>query len=149
MKTLLIDALDKAFALLERQIPKTKKKTESISIQDVPPLELASFMKSHGIPADAYFSGRDNGYDAWDDIVLAWEIDVPTTDKDKEDYKRRVFSNIAFRSVYDSLIKNGYKRTGFNSGLLKQFDGTTVYDMYINKDFDRLVKYYSLPFVKE
>jgi len=46
-------------------------------------------------------------------------------------------------------MKNGYKRTGYNSGLLKQFDDTTVYDMYISKDFDRLVKYYSLPFVKE
>lgn len=44
------------------------------------------------------------------------------------------------------MIVNGDKRQGFNSGLLKQFDDTTVYDMYMNDEWDRLVKYYSLPF---
>ena len=149
MKDLIIQALNNAFGILERQIPQTKKKTESISIIDVKPLDLSSFMKSNDIPNDAVFSGRDNGYDAWDDIVLSWEIDIPTTDKDKKAFKIKRFTDIAWKTVYDILMKNGYKRTGYNSGLLKQFDDTTVYDMYISKDFDRLVKYYSLPFVKE
>lgn len=149
MKDLITQALNNAFGILEKQIPQTKKKTESISIIDVKPSELLSFMKSNDIPNDAVFSGRDNGYDAWDDIVLSWEIDIPTTDKDKKAFKRKRFTDIAWKVVYDILMKNGYKRVGYNSGLLKQFDDTTVYDMFISKDFDRLVKYYSLPFVKE
>tara|TARA_R110000868_G_scaffold329984_1_gene590901 strand:+ start:317 stop:1129 length:813 start_codon:yes stop_codon:yes gene_type:complete len=149
MKDLIIQALNNAFGILEKQIPQTKKKTESISIIDVKPSELLSFMKSNDIPNDAVFSGRDNGYDAWDDIVLYWEIDIPTTDKDKKAFKRKRFTDIAWKVVYDILMKNGYKRVGYNSGLLKQFDDTTVYDMFISKNFDRLVKYYSLPFVKE
>ena len=149
MKELIIQALNDAFVLLEKQVPQTKKKTESISITDVKPMDIISFMKDNNIPNDACFDGRDNGYDAWDDILLSWEIDVPTTDKDKKEFKIKRFTGISWRFVYDLLTKNGYKRVGYNTGLLKQFDDTTVYDMYINKDFDRLVKYYSLSFNKE
>lgn len=149
MKNLLTKALDDAFITLENQVPQTKKKTETINIQDVKPSELMSFIKSNDIPNDAYFSGTDNGYDGWDDIVLAWEVDIQTTEKDKLEFKRRRFTNIAFKKVYDLLTKNGYKRVGYNTGLLKQFDDTTIYDIYMDKNFDRLVKYYSLSFVKE
>ena len=146
MKELLIQALDDAYSLLENQIPLTKKKSESISITDVKPVDLVSFMKSNDIPDDAYFDGRDNGYDAWDDILLSWEVDVPTTDKDKLEFKRKRFTDIAWKCLYDLLTKNGYKRVGYNTGLMKQFDDTTVYDMYMSKDWDRLMEYYSLSF---
>jgi hypothetical protein len=148
MKTLLIQALDDAFVVLEKQVPNTKKKMEFMSILDIKPSEISSLMKENDIPDDAYFTGRDNGDDGWDDILLAWDVDIPTTEKDKILYKRKTFSTIAFRKVYELLTTSGYKRVGFSTGLLKQFDDTTVYDMYMNKDFDRLVKYYSLPFVK-
>ena len=39
-----------------------------------------------------------------------------------------------------------YKRVGYNHAQAKQFDDKTVYDMYIDGDFDRLVEYYSLRF---
>jgi len=148
MKELIIRTLDNAHSLLEKQVPKTKKKTKCVSIQEVNPLELSSFMKSNNIPNDAYFTGTDNGYDAWDDVVLAWEIEIPTTEKDKLIFKRKRFSSIAFKHVYKLLTKNAYKRVGYNTSLLKEFDDTTIYDMYINKDFDRLVKYYLLSFKK-
>jgi hypothetical protein len=147
MKELLIQALNDAYIVLKKGVPKTKKKYKSISIIDVKPLELASFMKSNSIPDDAHFDGRDNGYDAWDAILLSWEVDVPTTADDKLLYSRKVFVNYAFKAVFDLLMNNGYKRVGYNTGLLKQFDDTTVYDMYISKNWDRLVEYYSLPFV--
>jgi len=54
---------------------------------------------------------------------------------------------VAWAFIYDALIKNGYKRVGFNSGRLKEFNDTTVYEMYSSKDFDRLIKYYSLSFI--
>jgi len=148
MRDLMIQVLEEAFALLERQVPQTKKETKSISILNVKPLELTSFMKANDVPDNARFDGKDNGYDAWDDLLLAWEIDVPTTDKDKLFFKRKKFNDVAFRFMYNSLTKNGFKRVGFDTGLLTEFRGVTVYDMYVAKDFDRLVRYYSLPFVK-
>lgn len=148
MKELLKQALDLAVIKLESITPQIKKKKNSISILDVNPIDLAKFMQENNIPNDAYFDGRDNGYDAWNDILLSWDTDIPTTDLDKLKYKRKTFSTIAFKYVFDLLTTNGYKRVGYNSGLLKEFDDTTVYDMYINKEFDRLEKYYSLPFVE-
>ena len=41
------------------------------------------------------------------------------------------------------------QRVGFNSGLLREFADTTVYEMCINREFDRLVKLYSLSFIKK
>ncbi|MFW6219979.1 MAG: hypothetical protein ACOC33_03990 [bacterium] len=150
MKDLIIAALNDAMTLLIKQIPQTKKKIKSIDISDISPSELTQFMKKNNIPDTVYFDGRNNSYDAWDigTIVLSWEINVPTTDEDKLKFKKQRFSTIAWKFVYDILIKNGYKRKGYNSGLLKEFNDTTIYDMYINKDLNRLVKYYSLSFSK-
>ena len=152
MKTLIIEALDLAMEMarekVNQQFPKTKKQLQSVDISDVGPIDIPAFMEKNNIPNDAYFSGVDNGYDGWhvDRLNLSWSIDVPTTEADKLRAIRQRFSNIAFPLVKDSLTSNGYKRVGFNSGLLKAFDGTTVYDMYVNKEFDRLVEYYSLYF---
>lgn len=160
METLLKHALNTAFISLEKQVPQTKKKTETISIQGVNPSQLLSFMKSNNVPNDAYFTGTDNGYDGWDDIVLAWEVDVPTTEKEKLEYKNRRFHDIAFKSVYDLLTPNGYKRTsGQDRGRISyrkssyashiMFDNKTVYEMYMDKDFNSLLEYYSMYFKKE
>lgn len=148
MTELLISALDEAFIILNKSIPQTKKITKSISILDVEPIELVSFMRDNNIPDDAYFDGKDNGYDAWNDILLSWEVDVATTDKDKLDYCRRRFSDIAFNFIYKSLNSNGFKRTPVMSLFLKDYKDTTIYDMYVNKEFDRLEKYYSNYFAK-
>lgn len=141
-------ALKDAFDTLEARVPQTKKKVLSKSILDVDPIDLISFMKKNNIPDDAYFDGRDNGYDGWNDILLSWDIDVPTTKEDKLKFKKRTFSDIAFKKIYDLLTVNGYKRVGYNTALLKEYDNTTIYDMYLNNEFDRLVKYYSNPFKK-
>jgi len=162
MKNLISKALNDAFTTLENQIPQRKKKTETISIQDVKPSQLMSFMKSNDIPNDAYFTGADNGYDGWNDIVLAWEVDVPTSEKEKLEYKNYRFHDIAFKKVYDLLTTNGYKRiSDRNQGRITykkrsntissiiMFDNKSVYEMYIDKDLDKLVEYYSMYFQKE
>jgi hypothetical protein len=146
MKYLIILALNNAFDVLNKRTPFSKIKTESMDILDVSPLNIVSFMKDNNIPDDAYFGGRDNGYDAFDAILLCWDVRILTTDKDRLKFKRGQFTSIAFKFVSDLLKNNGYKRNSYNSASLKQFDDTTVYDMYINKNFDRLVEYYSLPF---
>jgi hypothetical protein len=101
-------------------------------------------MKSNNVPDNAYF---DTDYN--DSVVLSWTIDIATSDADKAKFKKDRFDSIAYKFVYDALTGNGYKRVGFNSGLLKDFADTTILDMYLNKDFDRLVKYYSLYFIKQ
>ena len=161
MRNLISKALNDAFTTLENQVPQTKKKTETISIQDVKPSELVSFMKSNDIPNNAYFSGTDNGYDGWNDIVLAWEVDVPTSEKEKLEYKNYRFHDIAFKKVYDLLTTNGYKRISgrdINRITYKKrsntvssiimFDNKSVYEMYVDKDLDKLVEYYSMCFQK-
>jgi len=149
MKEFIIQALDAAVVLLERGTPQTRKNTIYVGIEDVKPIDILTFMKDNNIPDDAEFGGNLNDYGSYSEVCLCYNVDVPTTDKEKLKHKRTRFSTIAFKAVYDLLLANGYKRVGYNTGLLKPFDDTTVYDMYINKDFDRLVKYYSLPFVKE
>ncbi len=159
MDSLLKQALDDAFETLERQVPQTKKKTKMVSILDVKPSQLISFMKSNDIPDDASFGGKDNGYDGWNDIVLEWDVDVPTTEKEKLEFKNKRFHDIAFRSVYNLLTSNGYKRiSGQDRGRISyekgnpgiiMFDNKTVYEMYMDKDFNSLLEYYSMYFKKE
>ena len=149
MKELIIQTLNEAFVTLERRTPQTKSEAVYVNIEDVSPFDIVEFMKDNNIPDTASFSGKPNSYDAFDEVCLSYDIQVPTNDKEKLKYKRHMFNTIAFKSLQEVLTKNGYKIVGFSSGLLKEFDDTTVYDMYMNKEFDRLVKYYSLRFIKE
>jgi len=149
MKDLIIKALDDALILLEKRIPQTKKEIKYVNIEDVKPSELTQFMRDNNIPDDANFDGKPVKYEDYEQICLSFSVDIPTTEKDKLKFCRSAFTSIAWKFVYDLLIKNGYKRVGYNTASLKQFYGATVYDMYIDNDYDMLVKYYSLPFVKE
>ena len=149
MKDLVIKALDDALILLEKRIPQTKKEIKYVNIEGVKPSELIQFMRDNNIPDDAEFDGKPNGYDSFDEVCLSFSVDIPTTEKDKLRFCRSAFTSIAWEFVYDLLIKNGYKRVGYNSALLKPFEWTSAYEMYINNDYDSLVKYYSLSFVKE
>lgn len=148
MKNLIQKALNDAFNVLSARVPQTKKEIKSLSILDVNPSDILVFMAENNIPNTAYFNGADNGYDGWNDILICWVVDVPTTEKDKLNFSRQSFTHIAWKKVYETLTPNGYKGVFYNTGLLKDFDDTTVYDMYVSQDWDRLVKYYSLPFVK-
>lgn len=148
MKSILTKVLDEAIILLDRRTPQTNRVIKSIDIGDVSPLEIVSFMKDNNVPDNAYFGGENNGYDGWVPwvVLLCWEIDIPTTEKERLEYRRKKFDNIIFPMLFKELTKLGYKRKGFDSGLFKPFKDTTVYDMYINKEFDRLVEYYGLYF---
>jgi len=149
MIDLIIKALDKAMVTLNKKIPLTKKDTVIIDLDElnISPIDLGAYMVDNDIPADACFVtlGVDGAFGS-DTTAICYDVDIPVNDNDIIKFKRRMFTSIAFMSVYNTLMANGYKRVGFNSGLLKEFNNTTVYDMYIDNDFDRLVKYYSLPF---
>lgn len=146
MKDLIIPALELALSETLKTVPQTKTKVEMLSVIDVNPLGIQEFMTQNNIPNDAYFGGRENGYDAWDDICICWDTQIPTTDREKNKHINQAFTNKAFLLIQKTLLKNGYKRVSFDSGLLKEFHDTTVYQMFANKNYDRLVKYYSLSF---
>lgn len=146
MEELITPVLKAAFVRLQSQIPQTKKQIESLSICDTSPLGMSAFMAENGIPDDAYFSGRDNGYDAWDDILICWEIDVPTTEKDKLAFCKERFERIAFKFVSDELKSKNYQRVPYSISRSKQFADTSVYQMYLDKEFGKLANYYSLFF---
>lgn len=142
MKNLIIEALNEAYEKVCKQVPQVKREGKSVKIEDISPSNLLDFIKENNIPANAEFGAEYNS------PVLEWEIDVPTTDKDKEDFKIKRFTDVAFRCVYDKLTNNGFKRVGYSTRFLDDFKNTTVYKMYLENDFDRLEKYYSLPFQK-
>lgn len=150
MTELIKEALDKAYDLTVKATPTTKKVIKSISIIDIKPSELQTFIKDNNIPDNAWFDVKDNGYDAWEcnDILLSWDVEIPITQKDKLEFCRKYFDHISFRKVYEVFISNGYRRRGSNTTSLKEFKDTTRYDMYINMEWERLVKYFSLYYIK-
>lgn len=144
MKDIIINALNDAWELFKKRIPETKKEIVYNDIEYISPQSIASFIVEYKIPVNCWF-----GSDEQENICICYDIDIPTTDKDKDKFRKEKFSGVAWNFIYKAMINNGYKRIGFNSGLLKEFDDTSVYEMYVNKDFDRLVKYYSLSFIRE
>lgn len=143
MKVLIKKALEDAFAKLEKQVPKTKLGHKSINIDDVEPMLLPEFIVANNIPNDAYFVTND------DEVCLQWSIEVQLSEVEILVKKKRRFEIVAWSFVYEALTTAGFKRAGCDSGLLEQFKDTTVYDMYTNNQWDRLVSYYSLRFRKE
>lgn len=145
-KSLVIIALDSAFQKASKSVPKSKKETVYICLDGVSPLNIPAFMKENGIPDKAWFGGKPNGYDSFDEVCLCFDAEVPTTQREQESYLRRVFGSYASRAMYDYLVNTGYTRVGCSSPEFKRFG--SLYDMYINKDFDQLIEYYSLAFKK-
>ena len=150
MRDFIVKALKDAAEHMEPGVPKTKKETVFVNIENVSHtiINLVSFMQENDIPDSAVFthvcSCSATHVEPGD--YLTYQIDVETTEKERDEYRRRRFDQIAFKKLYDLLTAAGYKRVGFNSGLLKQFKDTTIYDMFLEKDWDRLEKRYSLSF---
>ena len=146
MKNLLIPLLDTAYNKLIQQIPKTKRTVRTIPINNISPMELPDFINNNNIPKDCWFHMDDCGVFSSFELELAWYVDIPTTEKDGVDYCRKRFTSVAWSIIYKDMLENGYKRIGVNSAEFKKYKDTTIYDMYMEKDFDRLAQYYSLYF---
>jgi len=141
MKDLIWEALTAAAEKLECQLPVFKDVGKS---QAVGGLTLLEAIKTYPeIPATATLEVDDN-----DGVVLCWNVSERTTEDDVLKFKKRRWRDIAWNYVYKILTNNGYKRTGFFSSELKQFDGICAYDKYLAGDADFFVKYYSFQFVK-
>lgn len=74
---------------------------------------------------------------------------VDKTEKEIQKEIEKRIENSSFKIIYDGMIEKGFKRIGFNSGLLKPFDKISVYDMIKSNDLEKLVSYYSFRFAGE
>jgi len=133
-----------------KAVPKTKMITKSLDISDIKPHRLSAFITVHGIPENAHFNGVDNAYDGWEvgHILLSWEVEAPTTREEQSIFKRKRFTHYAWDLIYKVLLANNYTRTGCCSSHFKKYKGTTVYDMFLNSNWDRLEEYYAPRFQK-
>lgn len=149
MNDLIIQALNGAYEKAEKNTPQTKKVEKTIRILDVKPIELPKFMRENNIPDDADFCGVDNGYDGWNDFVLCWYVDAPLTESEQLENKKKRFTYLAYKSVYDLLTNNGYKRVPVDSSVFKAYSEASLFEMFMKKDFDWLATYYSFYFKKD
>jgi hypothetical protein len=143
MITIIKAELDRIFKKITDQAPTTKAKFHSISIMDVNPLELITFMKENNIPDDAEFEGVDNGYDAYNDFALGWRTPIPTTEKDRDYWVKERFNRNAVTALHQGLVKDGYYKKGFDSILYRKFVKTSLLDRFLNDDLESIVEYYS------
>lgn len=148
MKELILEALDSAFFAVKGRLPQTKKVQKDIDIMDVDPINLLSFMKEKGVPDNAWFGGRNDGYDGYSSFLLCWDIVVLTTEQDNLKFMRTHFPTRAFKQIFDAMTANGYKRVGVNTSEFSKFKNLNQYDLYVKNEFDVLVEYYSLYFKK-
>ena len=153
MKELIIKSLDEAFEKLAKIAPQAKNVNKQVNIKGLTLGQIQEIIKENNIPINATIDEIDDRekYD-WgtNEIGILWYVEKPTTNDDILEFMRKDAWGYAFKAVHKALTENGYnyKRVGFGSQILAEFDCTTVYDMYINKDWERLVKYYSLQFKK-
>jgi len=135
--------LNRVFDKLTKQAPTTKAKFHSIDIMDVKPLDLPNFMKENDIPDSAEFEGVDNGYDGYSGFVLGWTTPIPTTEKDRAKWVEERFERYSVTALHQGLVKQGYYKKGFDSILYRQFTKTSLYDKFLNKEFEQIKDYYS------
>jgi hypothetical protein len=142
MKDLIIDDLNKAFEDVSKR-EYTKNEKVSFCVEGIDPYALVNFLTENNIPKDCYFSQDDDGR-----VTIAYDKKVNMNDVEILAVKKRLFENFAWSEIYKSLIANGYVRISVSSDAFKDFKDKSIYEMYIDKDFDSLVKYYSMRFKK-
>jgi hypothetical protein len=140
--------LTELLASIDPSLPKTKQVEKSLSVFDVDPIDIPAFMHEHGIPDNASFAGNPNGYDGYDDFLICWNVEVPTTAEDRLQRQKTSFNFKAERLVYAAVTQAGYVRRPFDSKNWKPFKDTTPYDLFVAGELDRLVAYYNV-FYKE
>jgi hypothetical protein len=118
-------------------------------INNVTPKDLPVYMESNNIPETATFEVDCAG--GFEELInLSWSTVEALSD---EEYKlkynstlRTMFVATGFMYVAIGLQRAGYKRTSCSLESVKRFKDICLYDLYINKEYDELVTYFSLYF---
>lgn len=146
MKYLLISALSGC----EFNLPKpkvVKKVYNQIPIQSGNVFELRDMVEELSTKTKTPVADIEVDYSETMGCLVAYiPQEVDKTEEEIEKEKIAQFNRRAWTYVYEVLTKFGYKRTPCSTSKFKEFDDTTVFDMYKNKEYDRLVEYYSLRF---
>ena len=149
------DILDECYESMPEP-SKTEMADTFISIEEG--LSLGEFVsaaeelaRDSGIDIDKCTIGTED-VDPYDtllpEIGLWCKKESPISDKRYRQMVRKRFERRAYKAIYDRLTQLGYRRRGYSTHLLKEFDDTNVYEMYMNGEYDRLAWYYSLSFEK-
>lgn len=146
MKDIIKQQLDKLHADILHATPQYRAEKKYISIWDVNPLKLKSFMEANNIPNDATFDIIFDEGECEEVPCLIWDVLSSTTDSDKQAFIVKKFNANAFQRVARELRCNRYKRQSVGTNKLKQFgfSSNELYSSYMAKDFDILERYFSL-----
>jgi len=143
LDSLIKSALDEAFVKVNNLIPKTKTIEKENLVSGMTVQEIYNYCKNNNLPLSSEIYTNDDG-----DMYISQTLTVPMTDKDIADVKRKKFETLAWKLVFDSLTANGYKRKPLSSSFFKKFDGISLYERYVNGDFENLIEFYSAHFGK-
>jgi len=139
IKELIIEGLNNANIDLAKRTPKTKKVLIEVDLTFVKPNEMYTFMRDNNIPDDAFFSTNGDIFSP----ILSFYEDMVTNDNDKLDFNIGLFPKLAYTEILRLLTENNYKFFNINSYSLMEFSNTTVYEMFVEKQYDRLIRFYS------
>ena len=143
MKELIIQALDKAYEILRDKTPTYKDQTITLDIRDISPVELSHILIEEEVPDEAEFD--------WEEQTVTWTIKEPTSDLNNLNFIKTNFSEYAWKEIKNVLYPREINTN--NSGGLNDFihyakyRNPLIYELYINKDWDTLVHFYSIIFV--
>ena len=155
MKELLKEALDTAFKKMT--VPQKKIVTNRKHISGFPSVAevlvaAGEIKESTGLSFDEISITTSDECAVFEsnEIYATWETKEDKTEKEILKEKKKKFTGFAYKFIYNILVKeNGYKKLGYSTAHLKKFDDTTIYDLYVANDYDRLEEYYSLSLKKD
>ncbi len=150
MKSLIMRACEEAEAKIARAANnQTTTQYHSLSLEDVNPYDLPEFLEQNNVPRNAYFNCTcdiDN-YESGE-VEVGWVTEEFLSAKAREEYRNTPgrFNNYVWRIIYQELTAAGWKRIAFCTSLLIPFRGTSVLELYHNREWGRLEDYYRLYF---
>ncbi len=112
MEKLIKKTLDKLYndILNSGDLPTKKVSYKSIDIMDVEPYKLSEFLKANNVPENAVFEGVCNSYDACEEFVVTWGVEVPINEQDLNSYIKQAFEKKVYNELRKLFLHNGYKR---------------------------------------
>lgn len=168
MKDLIISALTETFEFVTKRTPTTKIVEEFFDANECSIADLQQIIKDNDLPQDAFLEmwhpQEDNiNYDNWnydgdgyliDALGFVKRVVIPTTEKDQLRYKVKEMRAKAWINIELILYNNGYSHNYYYYNNDNMFKGCPtekidVYNLYINKEWDKLVGYYSKYYVKK
>ena len=137
-------------------VPLTKTITKTIAIEDGMNInslqeKISNISKKHKVDEKDIWISVDEDEDFTlgcntARLCACFKAEVKKSGKDIHLETKKRVNNSSFGIIHRAMTAEGFKRVGFGSNLLAPFDDTTVYDMAIAEEFDRLADYFSLYF---